>query len=184
MATSLVDLTQWVENIYEGWGETGISISRGVSWLQNNLYRLNTALTTSFTTTSSGTIEPGLNSFESGIYTEMYFCDYLNKKANQALGAMAYDWTEMDMAEMGTIRKVSRNETAKTYRSMSNDCEKRLTELITWYLRSLSSYSPAYSINYSDRGTVPDWGLLQFNAPPTHLYSENNMIFNRSTDTE
>lgn len=185
MATCASELSGWAGQILDGIGETGVTTGRVVSWLQNNLYKLNISLGTGFYLDGSGCVQPDMNSFESGLYSEMYYCDYLNKKANEFLGAMAYNQIiEFEGQDQGKIKRVSKNEIAKTYKSMSSECQLRLRELIDWYKDDNNPYSPAYSINYSDRGSVTDWGLMSYCAPPTHMYSENNCIFNRSTITE
>lgn len=174
--TTPAQLYDWAERILDGLDETGIPASRTVTWFQNNLHKLNLTLASGFYT-ESGSIYPDMSLNISGIYEEMYYCDYYNKKANANLGANAYDWTEMRGEDQGTIRRVSKNEVAKTYRTMSKDCQERLAELVKWYNLQDTSISYANQILYNDRGTVADFGLIDFHAPPTHYYSNNNSIW-------
>lgn len=181
MPTSLTDISEWVERIHENWGETGRCISRGVSWIQNNLYRINGALNLSLELTASGSIEPTLSPAQSGVYEEMYYCDYLAKKASSVLGAFNYDVVEFDGADQGRVRYVSKNEVSKQISALSKECQVRLKELVTWVQDNDTTYSAAYQVLLGDRGSVPDWGLMRFDGIPTHLYSENNTIFSRSS---
>lgn len=181
MATSLTDITEWVERVHDNWGETGCSVSRGVSWFQSNLFRINSVLNTSLELSASGSIEPTLSPTQSGLYEEMYYCDYLAKRASSVIGAFNYDVIEFEGAEQGRVRYVSRNDTAKTFNTLSKECQARLKELVRWVQDNDDTYSAAYQILYSDRGSVTDWGLMRFDGIPTHLYSENNTIFNRTS---
>lgn len=176
MPTTPAQLSEWAERILESIDETGIGAARTVTWLQHNLYRLNSALSTGFYL-ESGNIYPDMPQGVSGIYEEMYYCDYLNKKANAALGVHSYDWTEISGDEQGTIRRVSKNEVAKTYRTMSKDCQERLDKLVKWYLGTLTDIVFAGQVLYGDRGTVADFGLINFHAPPTEYYSNNNTVW-------
>ena len=170
------DLSGWVQRIHESWGQTGIATSRGVSWMQMNLPKLNILLSTGFYI-SGEDIVPDMPFEVSGIYEEMYYCDYLNKKASENLGAAAYDWTEISGEDQGTVRRVSKNEVAKTLNLMSKDCKERLDKLVDWYMSQNTDFPGVYQILYNDRGTVADFGLINYNSPPTAYYSQNNTIF-------
>jgi hypothetical protein len=165
-------LSGWAGRVLESLDETGISTGRVVSWFQNNLYKVNNALSTGFYT-EGGYILPDMTSNESGIYEQMYICDYYSKKANSALGAFAYDWTEIRGEDQGSIRRVSRNEVAKTYQAQAKECKVDLNELITWYQdqgRTLVS-----QILLNDRGAIADGGLMDYCQPPTHLYHNSTI---------
>ncbi len=176
MATTEYDLSIWSERILDSLSETGIAVSRVVSWFQNSLYKLNSAIGSGFYV-DNGTIYPDMVSNVSGIYEEMYYCDYYRKKATANLGASAYDWVEIRGEDQGSIRRISKNDIAKNYMSMSKECEERLNQLIKWYQSLDTTISYANQILYSDRGTVTDFGLIDFNAPPTHFYSNLNTIW-------
>jgi hypothetical protein len=108
----------------------------------------------------------------SGIYTEMYYCYYYNKQANKNLGASAYDWTEIQGDEQGTIRKVSKNEIAKTFRSLSKDCRENLDKLTDWYAENESPVIPT-QVLYGDRFGGSNFDLL----PPPDCISSCNFIW-------
>lgn len=168
-------LSGWAGNILETLEETGISTGRVVSWFQNNLYKLNNILSTGFYT-EDGYILPEMTTNESGIYEQMYICDYFNKKGNAALGAFAYDWTEIRGEDQGTIRRVSRNEIAKTYQQYAKDCKADLKELISWYEEQ--NQILVGQLLYSDRGQFADGGLMDYHQPPTHMYSNSTIWVN------
>lgn len=164
MATTLSDLSGWAGQILDSLNETGIATGSTVLWLTSNLGKLNSYIGSGFYY-SGEAIYPDMDASVSGIYTEMYYCYYLDRQANKFLGAAGYDWTSIDGSEQGSIRKVSRNEQAKTYRMLANDCQARMKELIDFY-KSYAS-SPVYQILYSDRWGGADYGLIDF---PSTLY--------------
>ncbi len=129
---SPADLTGWAIRILDYLDESGISVSSTVSWLQNNLYRINLAIGSGFYT-ESGYILPEMSPTVSGLYENQYYCFYYNKKANSTVGAFAYDWTSIEGADQGSIRRVSKNEVAKTYRSLATDCQAALADMVKAY---------------------------------------------------
>lgn len=161
------EISGWAGRILESLDETVLTTGRVVSWLQNNLYQINLALGTAFYT-QAGYIEPSMYPTESGIYEQMYICDYYTKKANAALGANSYDWTEIAGDKQGTIRRVSKNEVAKTYRTQSTDCKTSLKELILWFQEQ--DITLASQILYNDRGEVSNDGLIPLCYPPAEYY--------------
>ena len=165
-------LSGWAGRILESLDETGISTGRVVTWLQNNLYRVNNALSTGFYT-EGGYILPDMTMNESGIYEQMYVCDYYSKKANLALGAFAYDWTEIRGEDQGSIRRVSKNEVAKSYQAQAKECKVDLKELINWYQEQ--DQTLVAQLLYSDRGQFADGGLMDYCQPPTHLYNNSTI---------
>lgn len=165
-------LSGWAGRILESLDETGISTGRVVTWLQNNLYKINNALSTGFYT-EDGYISPEMTMNESGIYEQMYICDYYTKKGNAALGAFAYDWTEIQGDKQGSIRRVSKNEVAKTYQQYAKECKSELKELIEWYQGQNQTFVAQILLN--DRGQTADGGLIDYHQPPTHLYSNSTI---------
>jgi hypothetical protein len=167
--TSPPQLSGWVIRIHEYLSETGISTARAVSWMQNNLYRLNLALSTTFYTDGTGYINPDMDSNQSGIYEHMYVCDYYSKKANENAGAGAFDWTEMEGDKQGRIRRVSRNEVSKTYQMQNKDCSAALKDLIRLYKQG--NLLLLGQILYNDRGQIADGGLMDLHSPATNYGS-------------
>lgn len=166
------ELSGWAGRLLESLDETVISTGRVVSWFQNNLYHINSALSTGFYL-NDGSILPEMTTNESGIYEQMYICDYYTKKGNAALGAFAYDWTEIKGEDQGTIRRVSKNEVAKTYQQYSKDCKTDLKQLIKWYEERTQVLLG--QVLYRDRGQMADEGLMDYSLPPTHMYSHSTI---------
>jgi hypothetical protein len=167
------ELSGWASGILDGLGETGYSVGSVVTWLETHLGSLNLALRTSFVIDSSGCISGDMDQAHSGIYTEMYLCDYYRKKANENLGASAYDWTFIEGEDQGTIRRVSKNEVAKTYMQLRKDCKDQVDHLIQWYH---SEYLPntACQVLYNQRVAVTATALT---CPPTSYYAPTNYIW-------
>jgi len=161
----------WASLILESLGDTTTPTGSVVSWLKNNLGQLNLRLEEEFVL-SGDCIEPEMSQNVSGIYTEMYYCYYYNRQATKNLGASAYDWTEIAGDEQGTIRKVSKNEVAKTYRLLAKDCNENLDKLTDWYLETKGPILPT-QVLYGARYGGSNFGLL----PPPNCYSHNNFIW-------
>ena len=172
---SPTQLSTWADRLLDSLDETGIPNSWVVTWFQNNLYKLNSALGTGFITNSSGYIEPDMNQFESGIYEQQYFCQYYKKKANANLGASAWDWTEIRGEDQGSIRKVSKNEVAKTYMQMSKDCELSLSQLIEWY--QSNNASVAAQILLGDRGDIAAGDMMYLCQPPNQYIDYHSTVW-------
>lgn len=173
--TSPAALSTWADRILDSLDETGISNASVVTWMQNNLYRLNLAVGTGFVCNSSGYIEPDMNQYESGIYEQQYFCYYYKKKANQFLGAAGYDWTEIRGEQDGSIRKVSRNEIARTYMTSAKTCQDSLAELIKWYQEQ--DVMLMGQILLGDRGDLAAGDQLSYGQPPTQYIPSTSTIW-------
>jgi hypothetical protein len=176
--TTPAQLLTWSERILDSLSETGIAAASVVTWFQNSLYKLNLALGSGFYT-ESGNILPDMSPNISGIYEEIYYCYYLNRKATQNLGAGAWDWTEIAEDNQGRIRKVSRNEIAKSYQAQAKDCKQTLEELIEWFQQG-EGHTLVGTILYGDRGQVADHGLIGYHDPPTTVRSPYNTVWNRT----
>lgn len=173
--TSPSQLSAWADRILDSLDETGISSASVVTWMQNNLYQLNLALSTGFITNSSGYIDPGLNQSESGIYEQMYFCHYFGKKGNSTLGAFALDWTEIRSEEGDVIRRVSKNEVSKNYFGQQKECKIQLKELIEWY--QSENLVMAGQILLGDRGNIADGDQMTHHQPPTDIYTSHSTVW-------
>ena len=175
--TSLSDLSGWAGRIIENMPSGATTVGRIASWLQNNIYRVNTTLVQfpedSFYW-SGDYLVPDMNMNISGIYEEMYYCDYMRKQAMNLVGAAAYDWSEIQGEDQGTIRRVSKNEQAKTYRTLCKDCEENIASLINWYNTTYSTGELACQVLYSERLSGSNTGLLPL-LPPSYLYSYNTI---------
>lgn len=163
--------TQWAGLILESLDDTITPTGSVVVWLKSNLGQLNLRLSEEFYL-SGDCIEPEMSQSVSGIYTEMYFCAYYNKMANKNLGSASYDWTEIVGDEQGSIRKVSKNEIAKSFRGLAKDCRENLDKLTEWYGENKDPIVPT-QILYGSRFGGSNFDLL----PPPDCISACNPIW-------
>lgn len=174
--TTPSQLSGWAANILNGLSDTTTTTGSVVLWLQSNLSKLNLAIETSFELVSGAYIDPALNMNQSGIYEEMYYCDYLRKRASNLLGGTNFkDIVEFAGDEQGRVRWVSFNERAKTYKTLANDCNTSLKELINWYLDAQSEAS-CYQILFNLRDDPAGYGLKDY-TPPNSFYRASNTVW-------
>jgi hypothetical protein len=168
-------LSGWASGINDGIGDTGLGVARTTTWLTNNVSKLNLTLGTSYYYDNSlnELLPDTMTLVQSGIYEEMFYCDYLNKKVNENLGAAAYEWVEIQGEDQGTIRRASRTESSKVYLAMSKDCKMGLNELISWYFDATNPMTP-YQVLYNERYSNNEQGLLY---PPAEITRNSNSIF-------
>lgn len=177
--TTIEQLEAWAARILSGLGDTTTPQSNVVSWLQYNLPKLNLSIDTNFSLVGSGLIDPDMTFNQSGIYEEMFYCDYLRKRSMSLLGGADFkDIVEVDGDEQGRVRWVSASERAKTYKTLANDCTTSLSDLIKWYLSS--SGATCYQILYNLRDDPAGYGLKEF-SPPGSFYRSYNSIWSRTT---
>ena len=174
------DLEAWSERIYLNLPETGMSTSGAVlNWLQYHPYRLNSAFNTSYAFNGSG-IEPTITSNHSGIYEEMHFCELLRKQVIRFVGVNAFDLdlVESELQDVSRQRFVSRNERAKVWRSMANDCEENIKNLVE-EIADLEATGPiAAQILYSDRQNMI-FGDGPYYCPEWGTFSPNNTVWSK-----
>jgi hypothetical protein len=167
----------WAYRIHGNLEDATVSVGMIVSWMQNNLFKINTSLPVTEDFVLSGdSIVPEMSQAVSGIYEEMYYYDYMARKARLCLGAAAYDWVEFNGEDQGTVRRVSKNEQAKTWRLLAQDAEKKIKELVIWYEDTYLEYPMADQVLYNDRFSNSEAGLQCF-IPPDYLYSTNNTVW-------
>ncbi len=176
--TTPAELYVWAERILEGLGDQTTSTGQVVTWLQYSLPKLNAAISTNFYL-SSGSIYPQMYANESGIYEEIYYCDYLRKRASQLLGGTSFqDVVAFDGEEQGSVKFASFSERAKTYRLLAKDCAEAVKGLIGWYTEA-SGAAYAYQVLYNLRDAPNTYGLKQ--SPPSSCYHPYNSVFTRMT---
>lgn len=171
--TCAEDFSGWASGILDNLDESGIAVGSVALWLQSNLGILNIALRTDYELNESGCVTGEMNSAESGIYTEMYYCHYYRRKANAALGAASYDWTEIVGEDQGSVKKVSKNEVAKTYRLLASEACGNVTKLTKWYHDVYNPNTPL-QILCNSRMDVTRTALR---CPPNSFYSVNNYVW-------
>ncbi len=111
---------------------TDISIPNVVFWLQSNLNSVNLLIGTTYTLDSNEQVTPNLGDSEGAILKYLYLVYYYNRLIKSNLGAGAFDWSELSEGD-SRIRRVSRNEIAKTYIQLKNALEARLHQLVFRY---------------------------------------------------
>lgn len=162
--------TIWAGQLLDSLGDTTTSTGYVVSWLQNNLGRLNLSLSTEFSL--SGTcIIPDMTTSVSGIYSEMFYCSYFVREANKNLGAAQYSWVEIVGEDQGSIKRANKVESSKVFRTLSQDCKARLDELIKWFNGQQATLCS--QILYGERFGGSNFDLL----PPPELCSEYNCVW-------
>lgn len=173
------ELTDWAERIIDSLGDTGIPPASIVNWFQGNLYKINSAIGSEFCLSGEldeTYITPDMTQIQSGIYEEMYYCDFLKRKAITCMGAAGYtDWIEMEGEKQGKIRLVSRNERAKTFQSLSKDQCANVDKLVDQYLRAVLKGRNAFQVLYNERGNAAYDGVVDFNS--STYFSIYNTIF-------
>lgn len=177
---SLTQQSNWAEAILYGLDDTITPAAKVVNWLQVSLPKLNLSLglpTGDYFYLSGDYIGPDMSATISGIYEEIYYCDYLRKQATSLLGGITVsDIVEVDGDEQGKIRYVSKNERAKTYRTAYKDCVEGLGNLLNWYEETFSSGGYAYQILYNLRDDPGTYGLKDV-CPPATFYRSCNTIW-------
>ena len=114
--------------------DTGIMPRSHISgWLDANLGQLNTLLNTSY---SGSNAELDLES--QAIYKELYLASYYRKQSRNALrGLIDTNGGGGDILSLrdgnSSVTFTNKNEVAKVYKSMADDAELRLNQLVAKY---------------------------------------------------
>lgn len=130
MYSSIQELSS---GLYEELGNpSGISVAYVSGWLCNNLGSLNIAIHTAYTGVS-GTISPWPGQEEQDILKELFTIKFYERSAASALNAAGYD-TWVEIADDGSrVRRVSKNDLAKSFQSQKRESETRLLRLVASY---------------------------------------------------
>lgn len=154
------DQSGWAERLADALEDSTTSLSTIVYWLRSNVGHLNSLIGTDYGL-SGEYITGDWGSFESGIYNELYFCYYLRKQSIKMVGALEYDWKEIDGEDQGKIKVVTRTDKSKIYKDLYKDCEERITSLVKTYKRG--GYTIPKQILYNSRNSVSTTGM---HSPP------------------
>lgn len=149
---SLEQQQDWATQLLDALDDTTTSTGTTVAWLQANLGLLNISLKTEFYMSGSA-IVPGMDSVQSGVYNEFYFCYWLKKQARKMVGSMDIDWTEMRGDSQGSVKRVSNTQKGTTYQSLAKDCDANLKELIKNVKGGI--YAAPLQITFNDRHSTP-----------------------------
>lgn len=129
---NLVDISN---QIYADLGSPATPTSSGIQfWLTAHLGDLNNAIATRFclVNAASGWVQPCMRQQEASIFMNLYLVYYYRLQMNNNLGATAYDWSEVTEGD-SSVRRVSKNEIAKTFRGLMNDTQKLVNDQAAHY---------------------------------------------------
>ncbi len=173
------DLEAWSERIYLSLPDTGLATAGQIlSYLRYNPHKLNAAFDTSYAYNGSG-IEPTITQNHSGWYEESFLCKLYRDQAIKFVGVDAFDLdlVESELEGQSRQRFVSRNERAKTYRSIANDCVGNLIKLADEIADSDSSSPMAAQILFGDRQNMKFGGDCY--CPSLGSFTPHNTIWSQ-----
>lgn len=116
-------------------------------WLEVNIGELNGITHEEFEVNSTGAIaikgtDSGLMPVEENIFTTLYELWYYQKSARESLRSFTYsdsvDWVTLKEGDT-TIQRQNKNSVAKTYRDLSEETSKKLSDLVFQYNYQKSS---------------------------------------------
>ena len=110
---------------------SGLLTGQVVDYFKYNIGQLNGLIQSSYIP-SGEFVSPELDYAGSGFYSQLYICNYYTKQINANLGVSAYDWSEIKEGD-SFVRRVSKNEIAKTYRGLAADCQATLRDASMQY---------------------------------------------------
>lgn len=141
-------ITQIANEIFSELGSpTSLTPAVICYWLRSNVGMLNSRIgtyyhldasnqITSTSDTQSYQLSPDFDIDEAAIFKQLYKIYYYALQMTNALGAAALD-PVVEVSENGvSVRTVSRNELAKTFRTLKNDEEKALSILVAGFKRN------------------------------------------------
>ena len=131
------DIGLFASGIYENLGNpSNTSVAFISGWLGSNIGQLNISIESAYTSIpASGIILPALGVDEVSVYEQMFNQKFYTQAANSNLGASAYDWSEIT-EEGSTVRRVSKNEIAKTYLSLAKESKDQVIKLTHLYRKN------------------------------------------------
>lgn len=111
-----------------------VTVESVSGWLENNIGQLNNALYTSFSGVSGNV--SGLNLEEQNIFKEMYLYHYYVKQTRNTIRGIAND-TNGNIVSVrdgdNAITFVNKNEVSKVYKTLAQDSNERLIDLVSRY---------------------------------------------------
>ena len=133
--------------------DSSLSSSFVQSWLIGNVGKLNNAIGSAIEIVTVATVSefsPLPTDDQKDIFKWLFQCQYFSNLAKNSLGAAAFDWISLSEGD-SSVKRVSKNDLAKSYSELLKQCRASLNEMIkhyrmNWALpRSKSAYdSNAY----------------------------------------
>lgn len=140
-------LDNWATQTYLELNEpSGISATYIKNWFLSNVGNLNIVLNATYSGVT-GSISPQISGDAQYIFKELFNIAYYSRLITQNLGANAYstDFTEVKEGD-SSIRRVSKNEIAKTYMTLKRQSQETLTDLIKmWRMNQCNPQSIDYN---------------------------------------
>lgn len=128
-----MDLSDIADEIFTELAEpSDISVASIMYWLETNTGQLNAFISTSFVSTST-TITPDPSGVEKQIFKMLYTAYYYRRQMNRNLGAAALVGISEVKEGNRTVKRFDRTSVAKSYKSLIDDVNRELTELILAY---------------------------------------------------
>ncbi len=114
-------------------GDTGVMYQSYIqAWMEENIGQLNTLIYTSYSGTGA---ELDLES--QSIYRQMYLSHYYKKQARNALRGLIGSTNGSDILSLrdsnSAVTFTNKNEVAKVYKTMADECEKNISKLVAQY---------------------------------------------------
>lgn len=107
-------------------------------WLRSNVGGLNSKIGTSYTVNETSPFEfnTNLGDSEKYIFKKMFYVYWYTKLMNANLGAAAYSAIIEYSSDGDTIRKINKNEIAKTHLQLRNKLSEELTQDVSFYKKN------------------------------------------------
>lgn len=130
---SSLNLSGWADYIIEDMGISGRVINaQVVSWLENNVSRLNLLIETDYYVSGDPSqILPEMVRVDMDVYQKMYECNYLTKSAKEAAVGAISSFIEIKGDEQGSLKKASMVDVSKNLQALRDNCVKELNDLIS-----------------------------------------------------
>lgn len=132
-----------------------LSVAAIAFWFQTNIGLLNETLGSSYSlNTTTLEVTDGTNNIDidtAAIFKKLYFIHYYDLKIRENLGASSVSSLLEVGSDGATVRKVNKNEIAKTYIQLRKQTREELDDLI--HTRSFGAVSP---VQIAGNDNVPE----------------------------
>lgn len=129
------DIGDLANSIYiNEFDSSGVTVESISGWLENNIGQLNNVLYTNFSGVN-GEVS-GLNLEEQNIFKEMYLYHYYVKQTRNTIRGIANDTNGNILSVRdgdNAITFVNKNEVSKVYKTLAQDANEKLIDLVSKY---------------------------------------------------
>lgn len=128
-----MNVTDIADEIYRELDQApNISIPTISFWLLSNIGKLNTLLGLTIGVVSAQ-FDTDITDSQKNIFKLLYFIQFYQRQATNSLGAAAFDSVVEVEEGNRRVRKISKNEVAKTYMQMKKSANEELIALVNAY---------------------------------------------------